>query len=387
MTAYYNEIDPYAAQWLRNLIAAGHIAQGDVDERSIEDVTPDDLRPYTQCHFFAGVGVWSYALRQAGWPDDQPVWTGSCPCQPFSAAGAGAGFADPRHLWPSFAWLIGECRPPVIFGEQVASKAVGPWVDLVHANLEAMAYAFGAVPFPAAGVGAPHIRDRLYWVADADSERQQGPAWHQVGRVNEAGADRRINSSWMADANGGHTCAEREQCGGQQRQQSQDGGCGGVALERLGNPSCAGLGERIGDRGILGRASETNEGQAAQRAGVRLIGMANPSSQRLHRIDPLLQWEKSRRITGDSLEAVGRGPVNGFWHGADWISCRDDRWRPVEPGTFPLAHGAASRVGRLRAYGNAINAEAARIFIESYIDARCTACGIDLSFSEVDALI
>ena len=87
--AYYNEIDPFAAQWLRNLIAAGHIAPGDVDERSILDVRADDLRGYRQCHFFAGIGVWSYALRQAGWSDDEEVWTGSCTCQPFSDAGRG----------------------------------------------------------------------------------------------------------------------------------------------------------------------------------------------------------------------------------------------------------------------------------------------------------
>lgn len=167
MAAYYNEIDPYAAQWLRNLIAAGHIAPGDVDERSIEDVRPADLTGYTQCHFFAGIGVWSLALRRAGWPDDVPVWTGSCPCQPFSAAGKGAGFADERHLWPAFNWLIEQCRPPVVFGEQVASSDAGPWVDLVQADLEAMDYAFGAIPFPSAGVGAPHIRDRLYWLACA----------------------------------------------------------------------------------------------------------------------------------------------------------------------------------------------------------------------------
>ncbi|ENF0686640.1 DNA cytosine methyltransferase, partial [Pseudomonas aeruginosa] len=165
--AYYNEFDPYAAQWLRNLIAAGHIAPGDVDERSIEDVHPDDLKHYTQCHFFAGIGVWSLALRRAGWPDDRPVWTGSCPCQPFSSAGEGAGFDDPRHLWPHFAWLIRQRRPGEVLGEQVASKDAEPWLDLVQADLEAMEYAFGAIAFPSAGVGAPHIRDRTYWVANA----------------------------------------------------------------------------------------------------------------------------------------------------------------------------------------------------------------------------
>lgn len=84
---YYNEFDPFAAAWLRELIKEKLIPQGDVDERSITEIQPDDLRGYTQCHFFAGIGGWSLALQLAGWPSDRPVWTGSCPCQPFSSAG------------------------------------------------------------------------------------------------------------------------------------------------------------------------------------------------------------------------------------------------------------------------------------------------------------
>lgn len=392
MTAYYNEFDPYAAQWLRNLIAAGHIAPGVVDERSIQDVTAGDLAGFTQCHFFAGIGVWSLALRRAGWPDDRPVWTMSCPCQPFSAAGAGAGFDDERHLWPDAFHIITQCTPAIVFGEQVASKPVEPWVDLVHADLEALGYAFGCVPFPSAGVGAPHIRDRAYWVADSNGQfgRQGGQvyggrysgsdaqAWSGIGggilldlvadsegfgfarqrrcTIDQGSGrtDECLTTGRLAYANGGDAGAEREQCGGQQRQQPEDG------------------------RGLL--------------------GVAESNSERLNGFDPLLQWEKSRRIAGASLETSGRGPVNGFWGGADWISCRDDRFRPVEPGTFPLANGAPSRVGRLRAYGNAINAEAATQFILAYLEQpqviyltpfdtvtlACTGASTDSGFTTLD---
>ena len=173
---YYNEIDPYAAQWLRNLIDAGHIAPGIVDERSITDVKPADLAGYTQCHFFAGIGVWSHALRQSGWPDSRPVWTGSCPCQPFSTAGNQKGTADERHLWPVWFNLIRECRPPVVFGEQVEAAIRHGWLDLVQTDLEREDYACGAVGIPAAGVGAPHIRQRLFFMADSNSGRYDGRA-------------------------------------------------------------------------------------------------------------------------------------------------------------------------------------------------------------------
>lgn len=180
--AYYNEIDPYAAEWLRNLVAAGLIAPGDVDERSITDVRPDDLRGYRQCHFFAGIGGWSLALRLAGWKDEEPCWTGSCPCQPFSPASlanSGAqGQGDVRHLWPTFFGLVSECRPPVVAGEQVANAVGWGWWDEAALDLEGAGYACAAAVLRADAIGAGHERRRLYWIADASGEGWEGLEQH-----------------------------------------------------------------------------------------------------------------------------------------------------------------------------------------------------------------
>jgi DNA (cytosine-5)-methyltransferase 1 len=162
---YYNEWDPYPAAWIRNLVSAGHLPAGTVDERSVRDVSPDDVRGYRQCHFFAGIGGWPLALRLAGWRDGWPAWTGSCPCQPFSNAGARRGFADERHLWPSWFELVRACRPPVVFGEQVASPDGLRWLDAVQDDVEGEGYSLWAADLCAAGVGAPHIRQRIYFVA------------------------------------------------------------------------------------------------------------------------------------------------------------------------------------------------------------------------------
>ncbi len=180
MSAYYNEHDPFAAAWLRELITDGLIADGEVDERDIQTLDPRDLRGFTQCHFFAGIGGWSYALRLAGWPDDRPVWTGSCPCQPFSPAGSQKGGGDHRHLWPYWERLIRECRPATVFGEQVTSAVAHGWLDAVFDALEALGYRCGAVCLPAASVGAPHRRQRLWFVGDTDDAGSQGRERHQL---------------------------------------------------------------------------------------------------------------------------------------------------------------------------------------------------------------
>lgn len=163
---YYNEHDRKAAAWLRELIKEGHIPDGWVDERSITDVRPHEVARFTQQHFFAGIGGWSLALRLAGWPDDKPVRTGSCPCQPFSNQGKRLAEKDPRHLWPVFRDLITFGEPAVTFGEQVAPQAGRDWLAGIRADLEGLGYEVGAADLCAASVGAPQPRQRLYWVAN-----------------------------------------------------------------------------------------------------------------------------------------------------------------------------------------------------------------------------
>jgi len=228
--AYYNEFDPYAAQWLRNLIARGLIAPGDVDERSIAAVRPDDIRGYAQCHFFAGIGGWSLALRLAGWPDDRPVWTGSCPCQPFSAAGKGKAADDERHLWPVWFPLVRELAPPVLFGEQVEAAIGWGWLDAVFSDLEAEGYACGASVLPACGVGAPHIRQRTWFVADAGSVDGWPTPWERLRDDLGAGGELdRLGNPDDAGSQGHRESGERAgQCASR-----QTGGLGGSPWDDL----------------------------------------------------------------------------------------------------------------------------------------------------------
>lgn len=361
---YYNENDPYAAAWLRNLIAAGHIAPGVVDEQSIADVGASDLRPYTQCHFFAGIGGWSLALRLAGWPDDRPVWTGSCPCQPFSAAGKGLGEKDPRHLWPEFRRLIAECHPASVFGEQVASAAGREWLSGVRADLEELAYAVGAADLCAASAGAPHIRQRLWWVADNLRERREVACEsHSGSGQSEFETSRRIDvdrcSALDGLADAGRGSAQHDRCelagtsGGvqseawQQRIRSDAGGGGDVS--GLEHTSSNGRQQRRAES--VGRSTEPRCSDS---------GLGDASGTRLE--------------VGINDGRIQRSTVGTHaWQAtecASYVDCADGKARRIEPSIQPLAHGIPNCVGRLRAYGNAIVPQVAAEFIGAFCDAR-----------------
>ena len=380
MPCYYNDNDPGCCGWLRELIKANLVPDGEVDERSIADVRSEDLRGFTQCHFFCGIAGWPYALRLAGWPDDRPVWTGSCPCPPFSSAGKRKccpickskvlvphpfrtgvfvccacnheWFADGRHLWPEFRRLIEECRPATVFGEQVASEDGRIWLAGVRATLEILGYGVGASDLCAAGIGAPHIRQRIWWVADAGcecGEAVRAEPGQDQSRANihdqRCGAD-----GGLADADGARYQGP-DRCG----QPEQTAVVGACEIHLGGISGTCGLADAESGRGQIERCESARESDV-ERCGA----------------DGGLVHANATGSQGDRSELPRRGSEqqsaeSGAWSDFDLVYCRDGKARRVEPGTFPLADGVPARVGRLRGYGNAIVPQVAAEFVKAYL--------------------
>lgn len=346
---YFSDHEPYAAAWLRNLYP-----EAVVDERGIEALSGADL-DYERVHLFAGIGGWEHALELAGWQG--PVWTGSCPCQPFSAAGKRKGHADARDLWPEFRRLIAECQPPVVFGEQVASNLGRTWLAGVRADLETLGYRVGAADLCAAGVGAPHIRQRLYWVADTQRD-PGGPGRFADEPQEGVGA----------------------QAAGPHAQSGRRSHAGGLAdTEHAGRDRAGTLAAIAGSDEPHGRIHRGSAGGVGDADTARSQG-------------------RVERRDGAGQRAIGEAGL-GFWSDFDLIPCADGKARRIESGTFPLVArlssdmgsdrpGEASpfrvitdekgrsigqapwRVGMLRGYGNSIVPQTAAAFVRAYMEAR-----------------
>ncbi|MBY5917325.1 DNA cytosine methyltransferase [Rhizobium leguminosarum] len=387
VSAYYNEIDPAAAHILQALINEGVIAPGIVDTRSIKDVQPDDLVGFTQCHFFAGGGLWSVAARLAGWPDDEPLWTGSCPCQPFSAAGKGAGTDDPRHLWPDLHRLIRARRPAVVMGEQVAGAAGYDWFDGVRADLESEKYASRSVDFPACSVDAPHQRNRQYWVAMADHEGGEcGAGLREDGSEQDGNVS--PNSSCSCAACGGRgrvgpffpgglssicgncNLVDAKSFGRREGQPEPEVFSGRSATPRSDAPSSY-VGNDIGGRRTWARLPEERWEDISLAAWTdgREQGWAEGLYADTYR------GGRSRRTESTQREPIRRASSerhllrNGtHWSDAEWIICHDGKARRAKPGVRLLAHGVPGRVDLWRVGGNAIVPEAAAEVIAAFID-------------------
>jgi DNA (cytosine-5)-methyltransferase 1 len=311
MTAYYNEIEPYCVAWLKNLIHEGLIADGYVDERSIVEVTAGDLAGFSQCHFFAGIGGWSYAARLAGWPDDRPLWSASCPCQPFSVAGKGAAQADARHLWPEAARLVRARRPPVLVGEQVAAAVGKSWLDGVRADLEGVGYAVRGVVVPACSVNAPHRRDRLWFVADANGDRSG------AGR----GDDGEVRS--LSEA---------------QRQPEH-----GAAVSRRGCPQH--------DDGDVADADGARSQILPREPGDARAECAAAIGDGWGGAGALANSNSSLHDGRGNVGSRGRNeyPDGSAWSRHEWLLGADGKARRVEPGIRLLVDGSATVLARMRA--------------------------------------
>ena len=162
------------------------------------------------------------------------ILTGGFPCQPFSTAGKRRGAADDRYLWPEMLRVIGDVRPRWVIGENVAGilSMVQPvhvatlesepdlfgageelqteyrqfTVHRICKDFEAIGYIIRPVVIPACAVGAPHRRDRVWFVAsDAAAD---GEHW---------GADCIPSTASAADTDGKH------QGGGAECEQQENG--------------------------------------------------------------------------------------------------------------------------------------------------------------------
>ena len=227
--------------------------------------------------------------------------------------------------------LIRECRPESVFGEQVASKDALSWLDHVSTDLEGEGYTFGSVDTCAAGFGAPHIRQRLYFVADAADERTRRPGQTEPSGDGEENGiprtDSGIATSGLADAE------DAERRAGERREKAGIGPHG----ERRWRSASDGVAGDMGDTEQPGLEGHTGHGDDRDQPGRQREGEA------------------------------GSTPTAGFWGDAVWLPCRDGKARPTKPGIFPLAHGTSQRVGRLRAYGNAICAPQAAEFVGAFL--------------------
>lgn len=314
---YYNENDPKSAMWLRTLMGERLIPAGDIDERSILEIRPYELAKYCQQHFFAGIGGWAFALKLAGWPEDKPVRTGSCPCQPFSQSGKRLGEKDKRHLWPVFRDLITFGESTITFGEQVASPLGREWLAGVRNDLEGLGYEVGGSDLCAACVGSPHIRQRLYWVAHAR---------HKQARRGTT--SRQEESGWAY---------------------SESSGCGNVG--GMANVQSSGLEKWSEHQG-------TDELQTIKRSSV-IGGMGQPNGSGRDSGQPATTSARH----GHSTKSAGS------WDNYAIAQCSDGKARRFEPGSFPLANGIPGRVGLLRGYGNAIVPQLAAEFIKAACEA------------------
>ncbi len=319
------------------------------------------------------------------------IWmaTPNATSSPGSAAGRSlSGSPDGPTIGPSGPAPVRASLSARQAKEQglLTSGPATQWLDLVSSDLEALGYAFGAAALPACSVGAPHIRQRTWFVADAEQRGCQGRDVRSRTSQATIAAAHRVEAVRLADDIGAGLEGRDARPLGRERPPAERGGEAGavvnpeseqMGLSRrarqpgstaggLGNTRRAGTGRDGGSapspkaQGRGGGISDGHggcDGAVAPSAAIRLAD-AN---------QPVPGEEREQR--GGQFGGAGEDQGTGPWSDLEWLPCRDGKARPTQPGLLPLAHGVSGRVGKLRAYGNAIVPQVGAAFIRACLSA------------------
>jgi DNA (cytosine-5)-methyltransferase 1 len=276
--------------------------------------------------------------------DHVDVIAGGYPCQPFSNAGKRKGKEDPRHLWPYVFDAIRELRPRYALMENVRGHLTLGFGDVL-ADLASCGYSAEWQIIPASSVGAPHRRDRLFFVAYPDGERS-----HRT----EIYADETGKSSLSNAPGCGQTMADSDSSPKTERGKCPDA-------------SSQSASRRNDIRGSRGDARKIGLGGSRKNPGA----MADSDGGRLEERKSETESAEVFSVRSESGRAVADS--DGFVVGVDRSSsdfrtqgtggddyrrgeARNDfgKWWETEPDVGRVAHGIPARVDRLRGLGNAV---------------------------------
>jgi len=331
------------------------------------------------------------------------VVTGGFPCQPFSVAGKQKGTSDDRHLWPEMFRIIKTLQPRIVVGENVrgiVNIQDGMVFETVCTNLEDEGYEVQAFNIPAAGVGAPHRRERIWFIATLGDPKYDGPLTDEIGRRNEeinGGTEKRQNSSFEFERTSGRKDNEDVSNTESERTRSNDQGLWqrssridrGQRTDRseinVANANDEGVRTRIGgsdndyetesrSRGTDGgRSTSDDERHNIASTEIKEVDVANTESfgSRETRYSDQEERSEGSRATqldgscGDVANANGersqrtkqsethRGETETQLSTTQSIKTEGNHWE-FEPDVGRVAYGVPGRVHRLKALGNSI---------------------------------
>ena len=306
------------------------------------------------------------------------IITGGFPCQPFSVAGKQKGTSDDRHLWPEMFRIIKEFTPRWVVGENVkgiTNIQDGMVFETVCTDLEGAGYEVRTFNIPAAGVGAPHRRERIWIVANrkesmvnTDDVRleqhntaKEETSWWRTSTTFEPTSDvvntisndegRKISRSYEEER---RIQEEHRQDDSTSRKSSRTSS---VRQTNDGHEDLENSRRTLQQGTELGEKNEDEirEGNANQhqRSG-------SPSESDVANAN-------TRLGNGENEEIQARGKASNF--SSSRTGTNGQSWWLVEPNVGRVAHGISGRVHRLKALGNSIVPQIAQEIGRAIIEA------------------